>query len=61
VLEPSEAQRASDLIKLSRQLGESFGIAILSTYVTTHIQMHRADSHLQSVLDQSRRHGEIVS
>ncbi len=43
VLEPSEAQQASGLINLSRQLGGSFGIAILSTYVTTHAQIHRAD------------------
>jgi MFS transporter, DHA2 family, multidrug resistance protein len=43
VLEPSEAQQASGLINLSRQLGGSFGIAILSTYVTTHAQAHRAD------------------
>ncbi len=43
VLEPSEAQQASGLINLSRQLGGSFGIAILSTYVTTHTAVHRAD------------------
>ncbi|HEY5085891.1 MAG TPA: DHA2 family efflux MFS transporter permease subunit [Gemmatimonadaceae bacterium] len=43
VLEPSEAQQASGLINLSRQLGGSFGIAILSTYVTTHTALHRAD------------------
>ncbi|MEO7042874.1 MAG: DHA2 family efflux MFS transporter permease subunit [Gemmatimonadaceae bacterium] len=43
VLEPSEAQQASGLINLSRQLGGSFGIAILSTYVTTHTAIHRAD------------------
>jgi DHA2 family multidrug resistance protein len=42
-LEPHEAQQASGLINLSRQLGGSFGIAILSTYVTSHIQMHRVD------------------
>ena len=30
-LEPSEAQQASGLINLSRQLGGSFGIAILAT------------------------------
>ncbi len=42
-LEPSIAQQASGLINLSRQLGGSFGIAILSTYVTTHIQTHRVD------------------
>jgi len=43
VLEPSEAQQASGLINLARQLGGSFGIAILSTYVTTHTAVHRAD------------------
>jgi DHA2 family multidrug resistance protein len=43
VLKPSEAQQASGLINLSRQLGGSFGIAILSTYVTTHTALHRAD------------------
>ena len=43
VLKPSEAQQASGLINLSRQLGGSFGIAILSTYVTTHTAIHRAD------------------
>ncbi len=42
-LEPSEAQQASGLINLSRQLGGSFGIAVLTTYVTRHIQYHRAD------------------
>src|SRR5215213_5706604 len=42
-LEPSEAQQASGLINLSRQLGGSFGIAILATYVTVHTQIHRVD------------------
>lgn len=42
-LEPSEAQQASGLINLSRQLGGSFGIAVLTTYLTRHIQYHRAD------------------
>jgi DHA2 family multidrug resistance protein len=42
-LKPSEAQQASGLINLSRQLGGSFGIAILSTYLTTHTQYHRVD------------------
>jgi DHA2 family multidrug resistance protein len=42
-LEPSEAQQASGLINLSRQLGGSFGIAILSTYLDKHIALHRAD------------------
>ncbi|HXT15325.1 MAG TPA: DHA2 family efflux MFS transporter permease subunit [Gemmatimonadaceae bacterium] len=42
-LEPSEAQQASGLINLSRQLGGSFGIAVLTTYLSRHIQYHRAD------------------
>jgi DHA2 family multidrug resistance protein len=42
-LEPSEAQQAAGLINLSRQLGGSFGIAILANYVTTHTQYHRMD------------------
>jgi MFS transporter, DHA2 family, multidrug resistance protein len=42
-LEPSEAQQASGLINLARQLGGSFGIAILATYVTVHTQYHRVD------------------
>jgi DHA2 family multidrug resistance protein len=47
-LKPSEAQQASGLINLSRQLGGSFGIAILSTYLTRHVQYHRVDllSHI---------------
>ncbi|MEP6619645.1 MAG: DHA2 family efflux MFS transporter permease subunit [bacterium] len=42
-LEPSEAQQAAGLINLSRQLGGSFGIALLVNYVTRHTQYHRAD------------------
>ena len=42
-LKPHEAQQASGLINLSRQLGGSFGIAVLGTYLTRHIQYHRAD------------------
>jgi len=42
-LKPSEAQQASGLINLSRQLGGSFGIAVISTYLTRHIQYHRVD------------------
>ena len=42
-LKPHEAQQASGLINLSRQLGGAFGIAILATYVNTHIQIHRVD------------------
>jgi MFS transporter, DHA2 family, multidrug resistance protein len=42
-MEPHEAQQASGLINLSRQLGGSFGIAILANYVTKHTQVHRMD------------------
>jgi DHA2 family multidrug resistance protein len=42
-LKPSEAQQASGLINLARQLGGSFGIAILATYLTVHSQYHRVD------------------
>lgn len=42
-LKPQEAQQASGLINLSRQLGGSFGIAVLGTYLTKHIEFHRAD------------------
>jgi DHA2 family multidrug resistance protein len=42
-LRPSEAQQASGLINLSRQLGGSFGIAILSTFLDRQIAVHRAD------------------
>jgi DHA2 family multidrug resistance protein len=42
-LKPSEAQQASGLINLSRQLGGAFGIAIISTYLESHTAMHRAD------------------
>ena len=42
-LAAGEAQQASGLINLSRQLGGSFGIAVLASYVTRHAQIHRAD------------------
>jgi DHA2 family multidrug resistance protein len=42
-LKPQEAQQASGLINLSRQLGGSFGIAVLGTFLTRHVQQHRAD------------------
>jgi DHA2 family multidrug resistance protein len=42
-LQPHEAQQASGLINLSRQLGGSFGIAVLLNYVTKHTEYHRAD------------------
>jgi DHA2 family multidrug resistance protein len=42
-LEPKDAQQAAGLINLARQLGGSFGIAILATFVTVRTQFHRAD------------------
>jgi DHA2 family multidrug resistance protein len=42
-LQPEEAQQAAGLINLARQLGGSFGIAILATYITVHTQIHRVD------------------
>jgi MFS transporter, DHA2 family, multidrug resistance protein len=42
-VKPEEAQQASGLINLARQLGGSFGIAVLGSYLTRHIQYHRAD------------------
>src|SRR4051812_32608000 len=42
-LKPSEAQQASGLINLSRQLGGSFGIAVLATYLDSRAALHRAD------------------
>ena len=40
-IDPKIAQQASGLINLARQLGGSFGIAILGTYVTNQTQFHR--------------------
>ncbi len=42
-LEPSEAQQASGLINLSRQLGGSFGIAVLATYLDSRMSYHRVE------------------
>ena len=42
-LRPSEAQQAAGLINLSRQLGGSFGIALLASFVTHQTQVHRVD------------------
>jgi DHA2 family multidrug resistance protein len=42
-IKAKDAQQASGLINLSRQLGGSFGIAILGTYLTDHIQYHRVN------------------
>jgi len=42
-LRPQEAQQAAGLINLARQLGGSFGIAILANYVVRHREFHHAD------------------
>jgi len=42
-LKPGEAQQAAGLINLARQLGGSFGIAILGAYVANHTALHRVD------------------
>jgi DHA2 family multidrug resistance protein len=42
-LDPRHAQQASGLINLSRQLGGSFGIAALGTFVAEHAAAHRAN------------------
>jgi len=42
-LKPHEAQQASGLINLARQVGGSLGIAVLGSYLTRHIAYHRAD------------------
>jgi DHA2 family multidrug resistance protein len=41
-LKPSVAQQASGLINLSRQLGGSFGIAIITTFLDHQVAAHRA-------------------
>ncbi|MGV3708308.1 MAG: DHA2 family efflux MFS transporter permease subunit [Gemmatimonas sp.] len=42
-IKPQEAQQASGLINLSRQLGGAFGIAVLASYLNHHTEMHRVD------------------
>lgn len=42
-INPRIAQQAAGLINLCRQLGGSFGIAILGTYLTNQVQQHRVD------------------
>jgi DHA2 family multidrug resistance protein len=42
-IDPGQAQQAAGLINLSRQLGGSFGIAALGTYLSNHVQYHRVD------------------
>jgi DHA2 family multidrug resistance protein len=39
---PQQAQQASGLINLTRQLGGSFGIAVIGTYITNMTVFHRA-------------------
>lgn len=42
-IDPRQAQQAAGLINLSRQLGGSFGIAVLGTYLTNQMEAHRAN------------------
>ncbi len=42
-IDPKDAQQSAGLINLARQLGGSFGIAILSTYVQDQTQYHRVN------------------
>ena len=42
-LQKKDIQQASGLLNLARQLGGSFGISILATFLATHVQMHRVD------------------
>ncbi len=42
-LKPTEVQQASGLINLARQLGGSFGIAVLNTYIYNMEAYHRAN------------------
>ncbi len=42
-LKPNTVQQASGLINLARQLGGSFGIAVLNTYIYNQTAQHRAD------------------
>ena len=63
-LKKSELQQASGLLSLSRQLGGSFGIALLATFVQQHIQMHRVEllGHysLSNTLFADRLHGIVA-
>lgn len=60
-IDPRQAQQAAGLTNLARQLGGSFGIAVLGTYLNSHIQLHRVDliSHIYpgNPLLEERLHG----
>ena len=49
-LQKKDLQQGSGLLSLSRQLGGSFGIALLATFVQQHVQLHRVNliSHYTS-------------
>jgi len=38
-----DVPQASGLLNLARQIGGSFGISILATFLSTHVQQHRVD------------------
>jgi len=42
-LKPTDVQQASGLINLARQLGGSFGIAVLNTYIYDQVAYHQAN------------------
>jgi DHA2 family multidrug resistance protein len=42
-IDPRQAQQAAGLLNLSRQLGGSFGIAVLGTFIADHAAFHRAN------------------
>ncbi len=42
-IEPKDAQQASGMINLARQLGGSFGTALISTYLVNMTQFHRVN------------------
>jgi DHA2 family multidrug resistance protein len=42
-IDPRQAQQAAGLTNLARQLGGSFGIAVLGTYLNNQMQVHRVD------------------
>lgn len=42
-IDPKDAQQASSMVNLSRQLGGSFGLAFIGTYLNNQIQFHRVN------------------